>query len=213
MKSGNYAIVAAIAALLIVTTATVSIATPENVFAYNRNQATSQTSACGNNQEPENIGCQNIDSSIQGDENAVNIIGQQQFPTPSILEPPTTAKLTVVKNVECEPVGQCPNLPDPSEFTILVTDENGDQISFEGSAEGTPVTLEPGGYSVSEVFSDTSPVPDPDGLELTSLIPSAGCNSGQSGPIQAGEERTCTWTNTYEPESPTSSILTVVKNN
>ena len=50
-------------------------------FAYNnRNQATSQADACGNGQEPANIGCQNTDSQIQGDENGVTQTSQQTFP-------------------------------------------------------------------------------------------------------------------------------------
>jgi hypothetical protein len=52
----------------------------ENAFAYDRNQATSQSDDCGNGQVPSNVGCQNIGSSIQGDENSVAITGQQQVP-------------------------------------------------------------------------------------------------------------------------------------
>jgi hypothetical protein len=55
-------------------------ATPENAFAYKKNQATTQTSACGNGEIPTNVGCQNTDSQIQGDENSVALIAQQTFP-------------------------------------------------------------------------------------------------------------------------------------
>ncbi|MGB7961071.1 MAG: hypothetical protein WCF46_14370, partial [Nitrososphaeraceae archaeon] len=44
------------------------------------NQATSQANACGNGFLPENVGCQNIASQIQGDENAVSQAAEQAFP-------------------------------------------------------------------------------------------------------------------------------------
>jgi hypothetical protein len=47
------------------------MATTENVFASNSNQATASTNDCGNGQMPTNIGCQNVDSQIQGDGNSV----------------------------------------------------------------------------------------------------------------------------------------------
>jgi hypothetical protein len=53
---------------------------PESAVAYEKNQATSQTSACGNEFMPINIGCQNTDSQIQGDENAAALTAQQTFP-------------------------------------------------------------------------------------------------------------------------------------
>ncbi len=42
----------------------------ENALPYKKNQATSQTSDCGNDLIPINIGCQNTGSEIQGNENA-----------------------------------------------------------------------------------------------------------------------------------------------
>jgi len=73
------AIVAAVAALLLATTAI--SATSHNVFAtYKRNQATSQANACGNEFLPTNVGCQNTGSQIQGDENGVALAAQQTFP-------------------------------------------------------------------------------------------------------------------------------------
>lgn len=51
-----------------------SISTTQNGFAYKKNQATTAVSECGNGQVSTNIGCQNIDSQIQGDENAVSIV-------------------------------------------------------------------------------------------------------------------------------------------
>ena len=75
--------VAAVAAMLIATSA-VSVG---DVFAggghhkkREYNQAASQANACGNGFIPINVGCQNIGSQVQGDENAVSLVGQQTFP-------------------------------------------------------------------------------------------------------------------------------------
>jgi hypothetical protein len=45
-----------------------------------KNQAISQANACGNGELPLNVGCQNVDSQIQGDENVVSIAADQSFP-------------------------------------------------------------------------------------------------------------------------------------
>ena len=60
------AVVAGVAVMLVVTSAV----STEAGFAGKRreyNQATSQANACGNDYFPENIGCQNTGSQIQGD--------------------------------------------------------------------------------------------------------------------------------------------------
>jgi hypothetical protein len=44
---------------------------------YEKNQAVSQANACGNGELPWNVFCQNIDSQVQGEENAVAIDGTQ----------------------------------------------------------------------------------------------------------------------------------------
>jgi hypothetical protein len=72
-------IVAVMAVMLIGATA---LAT-ENAFADKKkhkeyNQATSQANACGNGKLPLNVFCQNIDSQVQGEENAVAIDSTQQ---------------------------------------------------------------------------------------------------------------------------------------
>jgi hypothetical protein len=71
--------VAAIAAMLVATSA-ISV---EDAFAGKKkkeyNQATAQTNACGNGEMPLDVGCQNIGSQVQGDENGVAITGQQTF--------------------------------------------------------------------------------------------------------------------------------------
>jgi len=115
---------------------------------------------------PENIGCQNIGSSIQGDENAVNIIGQQSFPTRTVKPPPEeTATLIVIKKVACVPGEECSPLPPATEFMLSVTDDNGDEIPGEGSSTGTEVPLPPGDYAV---FDDPSAPPVQ--LALNSLV-------------------------------------------
>jgi hypothetical protein len=78
MKTRNIAIVA-VAAMLLATTA-ISSSTSYNAFAYKKNQATSQANACGSDFIPINVGCQNTDSQIQGDENSVALAAQQAFP-------------------------------------------------------------------------------------------------------------------------------------
>ncbi|MGH9950136.1 MAG: hypothetical protein ACRD5J_00785 [Nitrososphaeraceae archaeon] len=80
-KTLSIAVVAAVAAMLIATSA---VAT-EDAFAgkkkgYEKNQAISQANACGNGKLPLNVGCQNTASQIQGDENAVSQAAEQVFP-------------------------------------------------------------------------------------------------------------------------------------
>ena len=79
-KTLTIAVVAAVAAMLIATSA---VAT-EDAFAgkkkgYEKNQAISQANACGNGKLPLNVGCQNTASQIQGDENAVSQAAEQVF--------------------------------------------------------------------------------------------------------------------------------------
>jgi len=81
MNTKYMVIVAVMAVMLIGATA---VAT-EDAFAgkkkhYEKNQAISQANACGNGFLPENVGCQNIASQIQGEENAVSLAAEQAFP-------------------------------------------------------------------------------------------------------------------------------------
>jgi hypothetical protein len=72
-------IVAAMAVMLVGATAFAT----DSTFATKKkeyNQATSQANACGNGELPLNVGCQNVDSQIQGDENAVSLAADQAFP-------------------------------------------------------------------------------------------------------------------------------------
>jgi hypothetical protein len=82
MNTKYMVIVAAMTVMLIGATA---LAATDSAFAdgkkhYDKNQATSQANACGNGFLPENVGCQNIASQIQGDENAVSLAAEQAFP-------------------------------------------------------------------------------------------------------------------------------------
>jgi hypothetical protein len=73
------AMIAVLAATLVGTTAI----TADSAFAtkYDKNQAVSQTNACGNGELPFNVGCQNVNSQIQGDENSVALAADQVFPS------------------------------------------------------------------------------------------------------------------------------------
>ena len=78
MNTKYFAIVAVLAATLVATT----VMSSESAFAtkYNKNQAISQANDCGNGKLPLNIGCQNVASQVQGDENAVSQAAEQVFP-------------------------------------------------------------------------------------------------------------------------------------
>ena len=79
MNTKYMVVVAAMAVMLIGATA---FATTESAFAggkkhYEKNQATSQTNACGNGFNPIDVFCQNAASQIQGDENIVTLLPTQ----------------------------------------------------------------------------------------------------------------------------------------
>jgi uncharacterized membrane protein len=73
--------VTALATLLVASTA---LATADSAFAdekkhkYEKSQAGSQVNDCGNGEFPEVVFCQNLDSQIQGDGNAVVVILEQR---------------------------------------------------------------------------------------------------------------------------------------
>jgi hypothetical protein len=71
-------VVAAVTAMLVGATA---LATADSAFAgkkkYEKSQALSQANACGNGFMPTDVFCQNLAAQIQGDGNAMNIIGVQ----------------------------------------------------------------------------------------------------------------------------------------
>jgi hypothetical protein len=71
-------IVAAMAAALVGATAfSTDSAFADGKKHYEKNQAISQTNACGNGELPFNVFCQNIGSQVQGEENAVALDGVQ----------------------------------------------------------------------------------------------------------------------------------------
>jgi len=78
MNNKHLLIVAAVTVMLIGATA---LSTTDNAFAgkkkYEKSQAASQVNECGNGELPLNVFCQNLLSQIQGDGNAVNVIGVQ----------------------------------------------------------------------------------------------------------------------------------------
>ena len=179
--------VTSLAAIMLIAAAATSMATTYNAFAYTRNQATAATNDCGNGEAPTNIGCQNIDCQIQGDENACALTSQQTFPS-VVREPPITetATLTVIKVVEGCPAGI--TCPDPEDFGLTVTGNNPDpDTEFPGEpSPGTLVSLGPGSYSVDETLAPKLPI----GLENTPEF-SDDCE----GMIEAGDTLTCTVTN------------------
>lgn len=78
MNTKYFVIVAAMTAVLVGATA---LATADSALAggKDKNQASSQANACGNGDMPLNVGCQNSNSQVQGDENGVAITAQQTF--------------------------------------------------------------------------------------------------------------------------------------
>jgi hypothetical protein len=78
MNTKYLVIVAAMTAMLIGATALATgDAFADGKKKYKKSQALSQANACGNGFLPENVFCQNLASQIQGDGNAMNIIGVQ----------------------------------------------------------------------------------------------------------------------------------------
>lgn len=158
------------------------ISSSEEAFAlkYDKTQVTSVLNGCGNGEFPLSVLCQNLDSEVQGNENAMNIIGLQT----SNVGQPTGSVLKVTKIVLCLEDVVCPT---PSDFTLSVSGNNPSPSSFPGSAQGTFVRLDPGMYSVSE-----RSLSNPPGLTLqTSFSP--GCN----GTIGSGDSLSCTIVNQY----------------
>ena len=78
MNNKHLLIVAAVTVMLIGATA---LSTTDSAFAgkkkYEKSQAASQANECGNGELPLNVFCQSLLSQIQGDGNAVNVIGVQ----------------------------------------------------------------------------------------------------------------------------------------
>src|SRR5438034_225684 len=97
------------------------------------------------------------------------------------------AHLTVVTTVKNDNAGTA----QPSDFALAVKAGSPDPAQFSGNAEGTPVTLDAGGYAVSEETA----------YGYTTTL-SADCQ-GKIGP---GETRTCTVSN--DDVAPVTLTLT-----
>jgi hypothetical protein len=76
----NFKYLVMITVLAITLVGTTAI-TADSAYSYEKNQATSQTNACGNGELPFNVGCQKVYSQIQGDENSVALAADQVFPS------------------------------------------------------------------------------------------------------------------------------------
>ncbi|HET6641246.1 MAG TPA: hypothetical protein VFG77_06550 [Nitrososphaeraceae archaeon] len=138
--------IATIAAMLLVA-ATVSMATRESAdaYAYAINQAKSDVNECGNGDTPTNVGCQNSDSQIQGDNNSPSIASSQSVQR----ETPTGFTVTGSGTVSSETI-LCllgPATPDPTlevefeaqsdgkasgTYTLSITDTSGERTIREG---------------------------------------------------------------------------------
>ena len=142
--------------------------------------------------------------------------------TPTSPPPPpvtTTETLTVIKNVECQANSTtCANNPiQPSNFTIVIEDNNPSQNNFPGASDpGTNVELEPGAYNVTEqgLDSNTPQVCANMAFEAGSdlgnnLFICTNFSEECSGDISAGESLSCNINNVLIDTSPAS--LTVNK--
>jgi hypothetical protein len=78
MNNIHLLIIAVVTVMLIGATI---LSTTDSAFAgkkkYEKSQAVSQANDCGNGELPLNVFCQNLLSQLQGDGNAINIIGVQ----------------------------------------------------------------------------------------------------------------------------------------
>ena len=118
-------------------------------------------------------------------------------PTP----PPTTETLTVIKTTECQADAQtCQQNPiQPSNFTVVINDNNPSQNNFPGSSTGTDVELEPGAYNVTEQGLDPvtpvicSPMDFDSGSTLgDDLFICTNFSEECEGDITIGNPQTCT---------------------
>jgi hypothetical protein len=173
--------------------------TSQQVLAYEKKytQVESLANDCANGKIAFNVLCQNLASEIQGDRNALNMIGIQTGG--EIPVPPDVATLNVVKQVICPEGFVC---PAPGDFTINVAGNNPSPNSFLASATGTAVSLGAGAYQVTEVAPTTPP-----GLVAQPPVFSVGC----SGNVVAGQELSCTVTNEFIIAPPDVATLNVVK--
>jgi Prealbumin-like fold domain len=143
-------------------------------------------------QESQNVICTHPKENATCSQEGVTSTPSISIPTPT--PQPTTGTLLVKKVVECSGGGSCPR---PSEFTITVFGNDARPFSFSGSTEGTPVTLRPGFYNVTET--------DFGQIAGFTLSRSGDCE----GTIAADDQKTCTIINTQQPIAGT---LIIIKN-
>ena len=157
MHTGNVNKVRVIAAIAIVTalvtTTSLTMTIAPDVYAYKKYQAASQASACGNDEVPINVGCQNIYSQIQGNENVVSLTAQQTFPasvTPSPSPPPPPPTATKYEFLEeFAPSEQFSN-PD------ITIDEQTGNIYVADYFNNRVVKLDPSGDVITQWGSEGS---------------------------------------------------------
>jgi hypothetical protein len=134
-KINKRALVAAALGIILLATTVVSIGTTEeNVFAYKKNQAASLANSCGNGDEPFNVLCQNLLSQIQGDGNAVNIIGLQTGGERTTPPPPPPPEPEPEPQTCEECFTSFLSLDEQAEF-LRVMDESFDQFTPDTTLE------------------------------------------------------------------------------
>jgi len=157
MVSQKLAVITTIAVLLLAVSA-ISTITPHNASAYMKNQAAPQANDCGNEFIPINIGCQNTDSQIQGDENVAALTAQQTFPEVKLVQekpshppspPPPPQTTDTDGDGVIDGVDNCETTPNPDQLdsdgdgtgdacdeeTCDGVDNNGDGVVDEGCEE------------------------------------------------------------------------------
>jgi len=114
------------------------------------------------------------------------------------VEDPTQGTLMIIKEIEgSEDVA--------SSFTLTVSGNDNDyEVSFAGSgAPGEELTLDPGGYTVSEESIPSN--------YTVSFDPESDCDENGNVTVEAGETKTCKVINTYSEEEEKKTTLTVTK--
>jgi hypothetical protein len=108
-----------------------------------------------------------------------------------------TGTLRVIKEVR----GGGPLNPGDWQLQVRLSNET---ITFQGSSTGRLITRTPGTFQVTE----TSP---PGSGNYRTSYEGDGCNGGNSGTVVAGQNLECRVVNTYQPPTPGTGTLTVIK--
>lgn len=140
------------------------------------------------------------------------------------------ATVTVTKIVRCDSSLGIPNDDsvcqlvlenvDANQFNLVVTGNNSNMTSFQGSANGTAISLDPGNYTISETLFDTMDIENQLGetaIVTISTDSNGDCSSQfnqgdmfqeAKGSISNGELQSCEIINTVDvsqgasPEAP-----------